>query len=515
MTLSAIIFLPLVVGLLAAFAPRSQVRWIAVAGSVAVLVYSIVLLAGYPSHGSGLKWAVDDMWIRELGIHYSIGIDGLNLFLVVLTALLWVPATIAAALREWESPRVFFFNMALAQTAVLGAFCAQDVALFVFFFDLMLVPFYFLIGAFGGRRRVAATTKFVIYTLVGSLLMLAAAVALGVLSKAGAGGHISFNIADLAQHPLSKGSQEWIFLLFAAAFLVKMPAFPLHGWMPDAYRATPIPVLVLLSAVLSKVGAYGFLRIVLPLMPDASRHFQELMIVIAVVSILYGSVLAFSQDNGRLVIGYSSIAQLGFITLGIFSLDPKGAQGAVFQMVNHGVVTAVLFLVVGLLAARAGGSDLLSRMGGLAMRAPVLAALFLIAAFAALAMPGSGNFVGELYILFGIFSSKLAYGIVASVGVALAAVYMIRMYQRAMHNRLSAGAESRELSRADFGLIAPLIAVIVFLGVYPQFVLSRSELSTTSRVPSAQNTIAIDGRVVFRGQVRSEWRTVPSGAGSP
>src|SRR3954470_10241026 len=330
MTLSILIFLPLATGLVGALLPWRLARLLVAAGTVAVLVYAIVLLADYPMHGSGMKWAVNEVWIRELGIHYSLGIDGLNLFLVVLTALLWAVATVAAALREWESPRVFFFNLALAETAVLGAFCAQDVALFVFFFDLMLVPFYFLIGAFGGRHRVAATTKFVIYTLVGSLLMLAAAVALGVLS-AGDGSALSFNIADLAQHPLSKGSQEWIFLLFAAAFLVKMPAFPLHGWMPDAYRATPIPVLVLLSAVLSKVGAYGFLRIVLPLMPDASQHFQELMIVIAVVSILYGSVLAFSQDDGRLVVGYSSVAQLGFITLGIFSLDPKGAQGAVFQ----------------------------------------------------------------------------------------------------------------------------------------------------------------------------------------
>jgi NADH-quinone oxidoreductase subunit M len=478
-TLSAIIFLPLVIGLLASFAPRRQVGWIASIGAIAVLVYAIVLLAGYPSSGSGMKWAVNETWIRELGIHYSLGVDGLNLFLIVLTALLWVPATIAAALREWDSPRVFFFNLGLAQTAVLGAFCAQDVALFVFFFDLMLVPFYFLIGAFGGRRRVQATTKFVIYTLVGSLLMLAAAVALGVLSTPG-GEQISFNIADLAHRHLSGGSQEWIFLLFAAAFLVKMPAFPLHGWMPDAYRATPIPVLVLLSAVLSKVGAYGFLRIVLPLMPDASRHFQELMIVIAVVSILYGSVLAFSQDDGRLVVGYSSVAQLGFITLGIFSLDPKGAQGAIFQMVNHGIVTAALFLIIGVLAARSG-SDLLSRMGGLAFRAPILAAVFLIAAFANLAMPGSGNFIGELYILFGIFDSKLAYGIVASVGVILAAVYMIRMYQRAMHNRAGAEvAESREMSGWDFGLIAPLVAVIVALGVYPNFVLSRTERSTAS-----------------------------------
>ncbi len=485
MTLTVLVFLPVVTGLLTAVLPRGLGRWLVAAGTVAVLVYAIALIAGYPSHGSGLKWAVDKMWIRELGIHYSLGVDGLNLFLIALTALLWVPATIAACLREWDSPRVFFFNMALAETAVLGAFVAQDVALFVFFFDLMLVPFYFLIGAFGGRNRVAATTKFVIYTLVGSLLMLAAAVALGVLSTPD-GGQISFNIADLAQHHLSSGSQQWIFLLFAAAFLVKMPAFPLHGWMPDAYRATPIPVLILLSAVLSKVGAYGFLRIVLPLLPDASQHFQELLIVIAVVSILYGSALAFSQDDARLVVGYSSIAQLGFITLGIFSLDPKGAQGAVFQMVNHGLVTAVLFLIISLLAIRAGGSDLLSRMGGLATRAPVLAALFLITALATLAMPGSGNFVGELYILFGIFDQKLVYGLVAIAGVVLAAVYMIRMYQRSMHNRLPDGAESREMSLPDFALIAPLVAVIVFLGVYPQFVLSRSEKSTVGQVPGAQ-----------------------------
>jgi NADH-quinone oxidoreductase subunit M len=488
-TLSVMIFLPVVVGLLASFAPRRLVGSIASAGAVAVLVYAIVLLAGYPSSGGGMKWAVNDTWIRELGIHYSLGVDGLNLFLIVLTALLWAPATIAAALREWDSPRVFFFNLGLAQTAVLGAFCAQDVALFVFFFDLMLVPFYFLIGAFGGRRRVQATTKFVIYTLVGSLLMLAAAVALGVLSTPH-GGQISFNIADLAQRHLSGGSQEWIFLLFAAAFLVKMPAFPLHGWMPDAYRATPIPVLVLLSAVLSKVGAYGFLRIVLPLMPNASQHFQELMIVIAVVSILYGSVLAFSQDDARLVVGYSSVAQLGFITLGIFSLDPKGAQGALFQMVNHGLVTAALFLIIAVLAARSGGNELLSRMGGLAFRAPVLAALFLITALATLAMPGSGNFIGELYILFGIFSSKLAYGIVASTGVVLASVYMIRMYQRAMHNRQGPAAGSRELSRSDFGLIAPLVVVVIALGVYPNFVLSRTQRSTASSVHPETSVIA-------------------------
>jgi NADH-quinone oxidoreductase subunit M len=485
MTLTILVFLPLAAGLLQALMPRPLARWFAASAAVGVLGYSIALLIDYPSSGGGLKWVVDEVWIEELGIHYSLGVDGLNLFLILLTTVLWAIATIAAALREWDSPRLFYFHLALAETAVLGAFVAQDVALFVVFFDLMLVPFYFLIGTWGGRRRVQATTKFVIYTLVGSLLMLAAAVALGALS-AGEGQQISFNLADLTRRTLSEGDQDWIFLLFALAFLVKMPAFPLHGWMPDAYRAAPLPVLILLSGVLSKVGAYGFLRIVLPVMPDGAEQFQELMIIVAVVSILYGSVLAFAQDDTRLVVGYSSVAQLGFITLGIFALNGQGAQGAVFQMLNHGLVTGALFLIIGALALRAGGSELLSRMGGIATRAPVLAALFLIVALATLAMPGSANFVGELYILFGAFDSKLVYGLVASAGVVLASVYMIRMYQRSMHNQAGPGVESFEARRSEIGLIAPFVALIIALGVYPNFVLTRTEAATISKVPGAE-----------------------------
>ncbi|TMM12012.1 MAG: hypothetical protein E6G00_04155 [Actinobacteria bacterium] len=254
--------------------------------------------------------------------------------------------------------------------------------------------------------------------------------------------------------------------------------------MPDAYRAAPIPVLVVFSAVLSKVGMYGFLRIVLPLLPQAAQHYQTLMIVIAVVSILYGSALAFSQDDARLVVGYSSVAQLGFILLGIFALDleGKGAQGAVLQMVNHGLVVAPLFLIIWALAARAGGSESLSRMGGVAFRAPVLAGLFLIVALATLAMPGSANFVGELLILFGALSTKLAFGLVAGGGVVLSAVYMIRLYQRSMHNRVGGGVESRDLTRVELATIAPLVAVILALGFYPHFIVRRTEAATVSRV---------------------------------
>ena len=258
-----------------------------------------------------------------------------------------------------------------------------------------------------------------IYTLVGSLLMLVAAIATGVLSAPG-DGTISFAFSDLAAHRLPEGSQDWIFWFFAAAFLVKMPAFPLHGWMPDGYRAMPLPVLAVFSAVLSKVAAYGFLRVVLPLFPDAAAQFQTWMLVLALLSILYGSINAFTQTNVRLILGYSSVAQLGFIVLGIFALRDQGAQGALMQMVNHGLVVAPMFFCVGLAAARAGSEDLRD-MGGIAARAPVLATMMLIAALATLAMPGSANFVGEFLILLGVFKAKLAIAFVASLGVAKAA----------------------------------------------------------------------------------------------
>jgi len=314
-------------------------------------------------------------------------------------------------------------------------------------------------------------------------------VALGVLSTP-EGEALSFSLADLVEHTLPAGTQHWIFLLFAAAFLVKMPAFPLHGWMPDAYRATPLPVLVLLSAVLSKLGAYGFLRIVTPILPDAAVYFQELLLVVAVVSILYGSALAFSQDDVRLVVGYSSVAQLGFITLGIFSLTDLGAQGAVFQMVNHGLAAAALFLLIAVLAARADGSESLREMGGIALRAPVLAALFLIAGLATLAMPGTPNFVGELLVLFGTLESRFVLGVVASAGVVLAAVYTIRFYQRAMHNPVGARVSSSEVGVSGLAPIVALVAVIVALGVYPQLVLGRTEADTVAAVAPVQELAA-------------------------
>jgi NADH-quinone oxidoreductase subunit M len=267
---------------------------------------------------------------------------------------------------------------------------------------------------------------------------------------------------------------------------VKMPAFPLHGWMPDGYRAMPIEVLMVFSGVLSKVGAYGFLRIVLPLYPQAAAHFQTLMLLIALASIVYGSVVAFTQTDARLIVGYSSVAQMGFITLGIFSLNPQGAQGALLQMFNHGLVVAAALFIVALLAARAGGSEDIRRMGGIAFRAPVLAGLFLIVTFATLAMPGSSNFVGEFLILLGVFKAKLAIAAIAFTGVVMASVYALRLFIRAMHNRAGPEVNSRELSLRDGAVLVPLVAVIIFFAVYPQLALHRSERSVKAAVASAQ-----------------------------
>jgi len=495
--LSILIWLPLACGVIGAILGLRNQRIPGVLATIGALVslgLAVYYIAEYgvPAVGSKtLKDVTDVVWISELGIHYKLGISGLNVFMVGLTTLLFAAAAVAINLRREarpSRPRLFWLFMTLAESAVLGALLAQDLALFVAFFDLMLIPFYFLTGMYGrGTReqRIKATIKLVIYTMVGSLLMLAAAIATGVLAAQQGGGHITFVLSQLQAIPLSRGSQEWIFLFFAAAFLVKMPAFPLHGWMPDGYRAMPIEVLAVFSGVLSKVGAYGFLAIVLPLFPQGAAHFQMLMLIIALASILYGSAVAFTQTDARLIAGYSSVAQLGFITLGIFALNPQGAQGALLQMVNHGLVVAPLLFIVAILSRRAGGSEDVRDMGGIAFRAPVLASVFLIVAFATLAMPGSSNFVGEFMILLGVFNAKLAIAVIAFAGVVAASVYALRLFIRAMHNRVGPKVQSRDLTWRDAVVLVPIVAVIVFMALYPQLALKRSEASTKAAVANA------------------------------
>ncbi|MDP9189196.1 MAG: NADH-quinone oxidoreductase subunit M [Actinomycetota bacterium] len=494
--IQVILWLPLAAGLLAALAPRRLTPWIAVLGAGTALGLGIGLLTGFDSDVAGLQHPVDESWIPELGVRYQLGVDGINVFLMLLTSVAWFAVTCWGAIRTPERPKTWFLMLGLAHTATLGAFLAQDLLLFVLFFDLMLIPFFFLFAGWGeehpGReyeqtvKPGPATIKMVVYTLVGSLLMLAGAIATGVI--AGDGGTPIFSMAELAANPLSEGSQRWIFCFFALAFLVKMPAFLLHGWMADAYRVAPLPALALFSAVLSKVGAYGFLRVVLPIFPDATIEFQEVVLVIALASILYGSIMAFTQTSARLVAGYSSVAQLGFITLGIFALRPDGADGAILQMVNHGLVTVPLLLLFVVLVERTGSDDI-KRMGGMALRAPVMAAMFLIVTMALLAIPGSANFIGEFFILNGVFQAKIVFALVASLGIAMAAYYALRLYQHAMHDRLREGLESREIGLREGAIVGALVACIIGLALYPQLILKRSDASATAAVEAVQQPL--------------------------
>ena len=486
--LSIPLWLPAAAAFLGLFLPGVASRALTILGALGTFAWAVWAIADFDRAARGLQDVTDEIWIKPLGIHYKLGIDGLNLFLIGLAAFIFLICLVWAAMKEWEHSSQLFFFLGVAESAVLGALMAQDLALFVLFFDLMLLPFLFLAGIWGPpATRVAAITKLFIYTLVGSLLMLAAAIATGVLVAQQTGADVSFAFSDLTRAAaiLPKGTQEWIFLCFAAAFLVKMPAFPFHGWMPDGYRNMPLPVLAVFSAVLSKVAAYGFLRAVIPIFPDASAHFQDLMLVLALASILYGSAMAFTTTEARLVLGYSSVAQLGFITLGVFALNGDGAQGAILQAVNHGLVVAPAFVIVAYLAERAGGSEDIRDMGGIAFRAPVLAALFLIVTLANLAMPGSSNFVGEFMILLGVFHSKLVICIIAFTGVGMAAVYSLRLFIRTMHNRVGPEVVSRDVSFREGLVLVPLVAVILLFAVYPQLALRKGEPTITQSVSRA------------------------------
>ncbi|MGB7589012.1 MAG: NADH-quinone oxidoreductase subunit M [Solirubrobacterales bacterium] len=502
--INSVLWTPLLFGFIGLFLPKRLAGWWATLGAVVTLGLAIALLAGFDSSAGGLQDTVDVNWIPGLGVDYSLGIDGLNVFLVLLTAVLWTGATAFAAFREQDRPQLFFLMMLLGETATLGSFLAQDLLLFVLFFDLMLVPFYFLFGVWGSDRSdgvtaSAATLKMIVYTLIGSLLMLVGAIATAII--AADGGHITFSLAELAQHPVGEGSQRWIFWFFAAAFLVKMPAFLIHGWMPDAYRAAPLPALAVFSGVLAKVGAYGFLRIVLPLFPAATNQFQTVVLLIALASILYGSVMAFTQTNVRLIAGYSSVAQLGFITAGIFALRADGANGAILQMVNHGLVVAPLFIIIAILAERSGAEDL-REMGGMAMRAPVLAALFLIVTLATLAMPGSANFIGEFYILNALFQAKIVFAIIAISGVAMSAYYALRLYQRTMHNRKPDAVSSREIGVRDGLVLAPLVLCILGLALYPQLILHRTDPAVQQSVSATNGEVSPEAQLAA-GKQRS------------
>ena len=467
--LTLVLVLPLAGAFLVLLAPdvaRSTIRQLGLLASILTLVVVLLLIGGFQPGQSGLQFEERLPWIPATGISYHLGIDGLSLFLLGLNALLFLlaMATSDPAMSRFKE---FVLLLLLLETATAGVLMALDLILFYVFWEAMLVPLYFLIGVWGEGRRIYAAFKFVIYTVVGSFAMLVAILALTAINLTQTG-TLTFDWKDLVQQPVSSQAQILLYLGFALAFAIKMPLFPLHTWLPAAYPATPTPALLVFAGLVSKLGAYGFIRFNLALFPDASRALGPGMAVLALTGILYGAFMALAQTDLKRLVAYASMSHLGFIGLGIFSQNLLGVEGALIQMINHGVIIAALFLIVFMIERRTGTRDRI-QLRGLAMTAPLFAALFLLASLAALGLPGLNGFVGEFLIMLGAWSAFLPLAIGAGIGVILAAWYMLRMYQGSFHEAPEQPAGFGDMRRQDVGVLAPLLSLMVILGVTPTF----------------------------------------------
>jgi NADH-quinone oxidoreductase subunit M len=494
--LSAIIFVPLGGAVIAAFLPR-QAAW-AWAGIVALAELALTIVAGlqFDRGAGGFQFAEHQPWIPGLGLDYRLGMDGISLFLVLLTALLGV-VTIAASAQQARDPRrsgTYFALMLLLVAGIQGVFLATNVFLFYVFWEIMLVPAYLLIGTFGGPRRAYAAIKFVIYTAIGSLLMLAGVIGLGAAASASVGRY-TLDLPALLGH-VPADAQGVLFLAFFAAFAVKAPLFPFHAWLPDAYTEAPVPVTVLLAGAMSKTGAYGFIRFCLPLFPHATAQAAPILSILAVIGILYCAVLAWVQTDFKRLLAYSSISHMGVILLGVFALNAQGLDGAVLQMVNHGITTGALFLIAGLIAARTGTRDIRA-LGGLAARLPILAVVFGIAALSSLGLPGLNSFAGEFLALLGAFRTNIVLGVLGTLVVVPAAWYLLRFFQGVMEGpppaKVAAPADAsaetlprppvaRDLGVGDLAILVPLLALMVLIGVFPAPLPDRIEPAVTQNV---------------------------------
>lgn len=427
MTLTAIWLLPLVGGMLVAFMPPYLAKWSGAVVATAVLGVTAGVAISFAAGHSGYQFTEKVAWIPQLSIFYRLGVDGISLWLIVLNAFLTVIAVVATPVTRRTGG---FVGLMLAMSAGLaGLFMATDLVLFYVFWEAMLIPAYLLLWIHGeGPRPGAAAIKFVLYTLVGSLLML-----VGVIGEYVATGRQTFDLATLSTLAPSPAIQFGLFFVFALAFAIKTPLFPFHSWLPDAYMAAPTPMLITFAGVMGKAGAYGFLRIAIPLFPQPVDwwDWRWVMPVLAVAAIIWGALMALVQRDTKLLVSYSSISHMGFIVLGIFSFNIQGQQGALVQMVNHGVIIAALFLIVGWISDVAGTRDR-SAMAGLARRMPVMAGVFAVVAFAALGLPGLNSFVGEFMTLLGAWQRAPALAIFAAVGLVLTPVYMLRLFQGVM-----------------------------------------------------------------------------------
>jgi NADH-quinone oxidoreductase subunit M len=472
--------------------------------SLLVLLLAVLATVAFDAGGERFQLTTSVSWIPDFGVDFALGVDGIALVMLLLIGVL-VPVVVLASWRDeptgHRSMKTFFAWLLLLESLMVGVFAATDVFLFYVFFEAMLVPMYFLIGSFGGPRRQYAAVKFFLYSLVGGLVMLAAVIGLYVVSAAELG-EGTFAFDALRGIEIDPGVQKLLFLGFFIAFAIKAPLVPFHTWLPDSGAEAPIGGSVLLVGVLDKVGTFGFLRYCLPLFPDASRDLAPYVLALAVAGVLYAALLAMGQSDMKRLVSYTSIAHFGFIALGIFAFTTEAATGAVLYMVNHGIATGLLFLVVGMLIAR-GGSREVGDYGGVAAQAPLLAGVFLVAGLASLALPGTNSFVSEFLVLIGSFPTRPVFTVLATVGIVLAALYVLLLYQRTMHGpprgvllepspetpapatggaggataataTLEAPAAAparlrvRDLSSRELAVAAPMVALVIALGVYPQ-----------------------------------------------
>ena len=469
--------LPLAGALAVAAVPKeshSTIRTVALVSTLVTFVSSLIVLFRFDTANAGMQLVETARWVPAAGATYRLGIDGISLWMVLLTTFL-MPASVLASFKITTKVKGFFVVILILETSLLGVFLSLDLALFYVFWEAMLVPMYFMIGIWGYDRRRYAAVKFFIYTLAGSLVML-----VGILFLYSAGGH-TFDITRLAQVHLSKATQDWLFWAFFASFAIKVPIFPLHTWLPDAHTEAPTAGSVLLAGVLLKMGAYGFLRFSIPLFPDAAHRYAPILATLGVIGILYGGVVAVVQKDLKRLVAYSSVSHLGFVVLGIAALTPLATTGSVLQMLNHGLSTGALFLLVGMLYDRAHTRQI-ADFGGIANVLPVYAGLFLFTALSSLGLPGLNGFVGEFLILNGTYPVDRVLAILGAGGVVLSAIYLLWAYERVFTGARKVPHEDRpslwkDLSLRELAAVVPLLVMALVIGVYPRPFISRIEPS--------------------------------------
>jgi NADH-quinone oxidoreductase subunit M len=463
MTLTVIWLLPLVASLLIAFMPPRLAKSMAVLVSLVTLGITIGVALVFAPGLNGYQFSEQVPWIPQLHVFYHLGVDGISIWLVVLNALLMLIAVLATPVTMRNVNR--FIALMLAMSAgMAGVFLSVDLVLFYVFWEAMLIPAYFLLWLFGeGERPARAAIKFVLFTLAGSLLML-----VGVIGEYVFTGQQTFDLSKLATIPPSAAIQFGLFFVFALAFAIKTPLFPFHSWLPDAYMAAPTPMLVTFAGVMGKAGAYGFLRITVPLFPEPVGwwDWRWVIPVLAVAAIIWGALMAIAQRDMKLLVAYSSVSHMGFIVLGIFAYNIQGQQGAILQMVNHGIIIPALFLFVAWIADRTGTRDR-SALAGLAPRMPIMAGVFMIVVLAALGLPGLNSFVGEFMTLLGAWERAPVLAAVGAIGLVLAPVYMLRMFQGAMYGEPAGPRPSGDIQAGQLALITPLVLLMFAIGLYP------------------------------------------------